>query len=151
MYDLTEVFANGIKSLKGYNHFNIIRKINTLKNIFCDIDDDGAYWDSVWENINNKSIIYAFISQLYPVALIKKDCPKSVIKIFMDSNVYIAKFEESFSCDEEILKKYAPYKKILDDRFLDDCNFSFDDERLFYIYDGIKYITPYNFTFDEIR
>ena len=83
------------------------------------------------------------------MALIKKDCPKSVIKIFLD--IYIAKFEESFSCDEKILKEYAPYKKILDDRFLEDCNFSFDDERLFYIYEGIKYITPYSFTFDEIR
>lgn len=151
MYDLTEVFENGIKAPKGYNHFNIIRKINTLKDIFCDIDDVGAYWDVVWKNIDEKSMIYAFVSQFYPVAVVKKDCPESVTKVFMDNSIYIAKFQEPFSCDEKILKKYARYKNILDDRFLNDGGFLQDDERLFYIYEGIKYITPYNFTFDEIR
>lgn len=34
---------------------------------------------------------------------------------------------------------------------LDDGDFSPDDERLDFIYEKIPYITPYSFTFDEIR
>lgn len=74
---------------------------------------------------------YAFLSQYYPVALVKDICPGNVKNFFVFNHIYTAKFEEPFSCDEEILKKYARCIHILDDRFLDDCNFSLDDERLF--------------------
>lgn len=151
MNDLTNVFESGIESLNSYDHYNIIKEINRLTAYFCDYDDDGANWLLVWENIGKKSIMYAYVSKYYPVALVKNHCPKSITNVFIDNNISIAEFKEPFCCKEKVLKKYARGKNILDDRFLDDCNFALDDERLDYIYNGIKYITPYNFTFEEIR
>ena len=151
MTDLTNVFAEGMRSAEGYNHFKIIRQIKSLEGILCDTDDDGANWDVIWTLINRKTEIYAFFSRMYPVALIKQNCPESVLYMLKKCGVLITLFDSIFSCDAEILKQYAPDRNILDDSFLDDCNFSLDDERLYYIYERIPYITPYSFTFDEIR
>lgn len=150
MNDLTKIFKLGIESQNEYNPNNIIKLINKSTNCLCD-DADESNWILVWENIGKTSIMYAYVSQFYPAALVKDNCPKQVKEVFKDNNIYTAKFKEPFSCDENVLKKYAQDKTILDDRFLDDCNFSLDDTRLDYIYDGIKYVTPYNFYFEEIR
>ena len=151
MNDLTKIFELGIKSKKKYYDYNIIKNINKETDCFCDYDDDGANWILVWKNVEKKSIVYAYISQFYPVALVMKNCPKSVIKLFKKNSIYTVIFKEPFSCDEKVLKKYARGKNILDDRFLDNCDFAIDDERLDYIYNHINYITPYNFSFEEIR
>lgn len=110
----------------------------------------------IWENKERKSIFYAYVSQFFPVALVKETCPESVKNILIENGIYIAKFDEPFSCEEDILKKYVRSGQIIiDDRFLDDCNFSPDDERLFWIYECLEhhrnYVTSYNFTFDEVR
>lgn len=153
--DLTKVFELGIESQNEYEPYNIIKIINSSTDCFCS-DADEANWILIWENIDKKSIFYAYISQFYPVALVKDNCPKSVKTALEKNNIYIAEFDEPFSCEENILEKYVRGGQIIiDDRFLDDCNFSFDDERLFDIYECLehnrKYITPYNFTFEEIR
>lgn len=151
MNNLTEIFKKGIAVSEGYDHLDILKKINKLENVFGDMDDGGGNWDLVWGKKGEQSIIYAFFSRFYPVALVKDECTKEVISLFQDNSILIAKFQEPFSCDEEVLKKYARCKNILDDRFLNDCDFTLEDDRLFYIYEGISYITPYSFSFDEIR
>ena len=119
--------------------------------ISSDLDDEGANWDIIWSLKGKISQVCAFFSKRFPVALVKENCPELIVCTLKKCGVLIAPFASVFSCDEAILKRYAPHIIMLDDRFLDDCNFSLDDERLFYIYENIKYVTPYSFTFDEIR
>lgn len=154
MNDLTKVFEAGIKVSGNYDPYKIIKIFN--KTAYYCSDDDEANWMSVWENIEGKSVFYAFISQYYPAALVKDNCPEPVKNILKYNHILTAKFEEPFSCEEDILKKYVRSGQIIiDDRFLDNCDFSFDDERLFWIYEclehGRKYVAPYGFTFEEIR
>ena len=151
MTNLTNIFSDGIQLSNGYNHYEIIKQINRLEGIFSDLDDEGANWDIIWSLKGKISQVYAFFSKRFPVALVKENCPELIVYTLKKCGVLIAPFDSVFSCDEAILKRYAPHIIMLDDRFLDDCNFSLDDERLFYIYENIKYITPYSFTFDEIR
>ncbi len=151
MKDLTELFLKGIEYKSKYDSFTIIRSINSLEGIFCDYDDCGANWEIIFECINEKSTVYGFVSVYYPVALLKENCPQRVINELQKNGIFIECFDEPFSCSEEVLKKYAPAKRILDDRFLNDCNFSLNDDRLFYIYENLSYVTPYDFIFDEIR
>ena len=149
MSDLTTTFLNGINSKEFYKSYDVRCAINELDGASCDLDDSGGNWEIILlhDDNRNKHQIAGFLSRYYPVALIKDICPKIIIKTLEKSNIYIELFDEPFSCDEEILKKYAPFTKILDDRFLDDGNFSLDDELLFYIFEDIKYVT----TFNEIR
>lgn len=151
MTNLTNIFSDGIRFSDGYNHYEIIKQINRLEGIFSDLDDKGANWDIIWSLKGKISQVYAFFSKRYPVALVKENCPELIVYMLKKCGILIAPFDSVFSCDEAILKRYAPHIIMLDDRFLDDCNFSLDDEKLFYIYENIKYITPYSFTFDEIR
>ena len=82
---------------------------------------------------------------------VENNCPKRDIIKLEEKELVISCFDERFSCDEEVLRRYAPFNMVLDDRFLDDGDCALDDERLLYIYENIPYITPYSFTFEEIR
>ncbi|MDE6593871.1 MAG: hypothetical protein K2K57_12530 [Oscillospiraceae bacterium] len=153
--DVTKVFKSGIEAQNKYDHLKMKEKLNKSANYTCDYDDM-----SDWLLVKGKgSLYYAFISEFYPIAFVMSGCLESVKTILKDNNIYIAKFEEPFYCEEDVLKQFIKGTKggqiIIDDRFLDDCNFSSDDERLFYIYECLehnrKYVTPYNFTFEEIR
>ncbi len=153
MSDLTNTFLKGIKEGKAYKPYNVSSAINRTVHLSCDLDDEGGNWELILlhEENRNKYKTAGYLSRYFPVAILKDYCPKELINILRNYNVFIEFFDEPFSCDEDVLRKYAPFTRILDDRFLDDGNFSLDDERLFYIYENIKYVTPYNFTFDEIR
>lgn len=151
MTDLTTVFSEGMCSSEDYNHFRIIRHINSIEGILCDVDDDGANWDVIWTLVDKQTELFAFFSKMYPVALVKEKCPESVLHMLEKCGVLTVPFDSVFFCDAAILKQYAPDRNILDDRFLTKEDFSPDDERLFFIYNNIKYITPYEFTFDESR
>lgn len=155
MNDLTKVFEAGIRESDNYDPYKIIKIFNKTEYYNCS-DDDEASWMPIWENKERKSIYYAYVSQFFPAALVKETCPEPVKNILIENGIYIAKFDEPFSCEEDILKKYVRNGQIIiDDRFLDNCDFSFDDERLFWIYQclehGRKYVAPYCFTFEEIR
>lgn len=153
MNNITDTLKKGIECRENYdNDINgLIDQLNNLNGIILILDDVDTNWYSVLERINGKDVIYAYFSQYYPSALILSNCRVDIINVFKLYNVFMAKFEEPFECDEEILKKYAPNVTYLDDRFLNDCDFDLDDDRMYYIYNNIKYVTPYNFIFDEIR
>lgn len=172
--DLTELFRKGIENGTGYESYDIRKAINTMTDISCDFDDDGGNWELILLSAgSSEARVLGFVSRYYPVAMLVRDCPDELMKILREMNVaadffdndcpateiekfedrelHIPRFYGSFSCDEEILGKYAPFQRILDDRFLDDGEFDLDDDRLYYIYENIPYITPYSFTFEEIR
>lgn len=94
------------------------------------------------KELRENNVSAYFIEKYFPILEIQKSEGREL---------HIPRFYGSFSCDEEILRKYAPFKRILDDRFLDDGEFDLNDERMYYIYENIPYITPYSFTFEEIR
>ena len=150
MNDLTEIFKKGISNSQNYNKYTVINKINTLFNINCS-DADRYNWCLIWETLSDSNnVIYGYLSQHYPVAIVNNNCRDDLLKILNELSISIAHFNEPFCCDESILKKYAPYTQIIDDRFLESTDFSLDDDRLYDIYQGIKYVTPYCFRFDEI-
>jgi hypothetical protein len=172
--DLTDLFRKGIENGADYKSYDIRKAINTLTGISCDLDDDGGNWELILLGAGRAEVrVLGFVSRYYPVALLVSDCPDELIKTLREMNVgteffdsdcptieikkfedrelHIPRFYGSFSCDEEILRKYAPFKRILDDRFLDGGEFDLKDDRLYYIYENIPYITPYSFTFEEIR
>ena len=174
MKDITELFRKGIENGTGYDDYDVQKAVNTLPDISSDLDDDGANWRLILKGACTKGVqILGFLSRYYPVALLVGNCPRELTEKLSEQNVAVDffgsdcpkrervkyeerelvhySFDESFSCDEEILRKYAPFERILDDRFLDDGDFSPDDERLYFIYEKLPYITPYSFTFDEIR
>ena len=153
MNDITEIFKKAVFMSDEYDKHKIAYEIEKNKNIWCEPTDDWGYlWYLISESDGKSDQeYYGYLSVLYPVALIMDNCPEFIINDLKKNNILIAKFEEPFSCSEEVLKLYTSDVNILDDRFLDDCNFELDDERLYYIYEGIPYITPYSFTFDEIR
>ncbi|MDE6731032.1 MAG: hypothetical protein K2J71_09700 [Oscillospiraceae bacterium] len=165
VYDLTTVFAEGLSAPRPHTEFSecswnqdIISdfpwdQIRESQNITCDFDDCGGNWYLVYDHNQNKKI--AFISRYYPVALVEPECPACFLTILQHHGICIAEMHNVFSCDEAILKQYAPDKFILDDRFLEDENFSFDHEWMNYIYERLErrrsYVMPYEFTFQEIR
>lgn len=150
MNDLTEIFNKGIVESQNYNKYSVVNKLNTLYNINCS-DADRRNWCLIWETASDNSIVICgYLSQYYPVAILDTNCRNDLLKLLSELKISIANFEEPFCCDENILKKYAPYTQIIDDRFLEKEDFSLDDERLYYIYQGIKYVTPYCFSFNEI-
>lgn len=152
--DLTKIFAAAIEAAGGYDMYKIMSAFDNTA--YCCSDDDEANWLPVWENIEGKSVFYAFISQYYPAALVKDNCPGPVKNILKYNRILMGRFEEPFSCDEGVLKKYVRSGQIIiDDRFLDNGDFSPDDEQLFWIYQCLEhhreYVTPYNFTLNEVR
>ena len=163
--DLTKVFAEGLTAPVQHTEFSefswnqdIIsdfpwEQIRESQNITCDFDDQGINWYLVYDHMIPGEI--AFISRYYPVVLVKQECSASFLRILKNHGLSIAEFQEPFSCDAEILKYYVRDKIILDDRFLEDENFSFDHEWMDYIYARLErklsYVTPYHFTFQEIR
>ncbi|MDE7121735.1 MAG: hypothetical protein K2O42_06205 [Oscillospiraceae bacterium] len=165
IYDLTTVFAEGLSAPRPHTEFSefswnqdIISdfpwdQIRESQNITCDFDDCGANWYLVYDHNQNQKI--AFISRYHPVALVMEECPACFLTILKRHGICIAEMHNVFSCDEAILKQYAPDKFILDDRFLEDENFSFDHEWMNYIYERLErrrsYVMPYEFTFQEIR
>ncbi len=149
MNDLTEVFKSAIEKADEYKFFSIANKIQNIDNTYIN-DADRYSWALITEEPEHEYIIHGYISQHYPVALIKDSCNASIIEFLTNNNIEIAMLEEPFSCEEEILKKYSPSTRFLDDRFLENEDFKIDDERLWYIYNNISYVTPYNFTFEDI-
>lgn len=159
MKDLTDIFSRAIELSADYRPKKVAAMISRLYDIDCLVEDDCA--DDNWYLISSRHIksaedYYGYLSCRYPVALLTKYCPKN-LAAFLDFNkILITDFEEPLSCDENILKQYVPDKKVFDEGFLDNCDYSFDDERyLMVLYrlegKGKLYIDSGNFLFNEIK
>lgn len=155
IYDLTTVFTEGLslsRQQTGLSDFPW-EQIRESLNITCDSDDQAANWYSVYDAIISEEI--AFISKYYPVVLVKESCPVSFLEILKHHGLLTVALQELFSCDAEILKHYVRNKMILDDRSVNDKDFAFDQDWKEYIQARMErklsYITPYCFTFQEIR
>ena len=93
---------------------------------------------------------------MYPVALLTEYCPEELKQILDGNGILYTELVEPMCCDEEILRKYVPHRIVFDESFMDNGDFSFDDERFFWICQKLdtghqRYIDASCFSMTEIR
>jgi len=79
-----------------------------------------------------------------------KCCPNDIYKLLIENGVLLEKYCKNYCCNETILKQYISNKILIDDRFLYDESIPFNEELFLKIEEGIEYIKPYCFTFEDI-
>jgi len=151
--DLTDTFRKGILNSADYNFKNIQFKLETLPYIWC-MENSDTYENWYYIGRTGRKLLkenYGFLSVYFPVALLMENCPDNVRNLLKDNNIFIDDFSRKCSCDEEILKKYAPelYPPIIDDRKLLDGRISFDSDEFIRIC-SFSYLSPYDFDFYDI-
>lgn len=85
------------------------------------------------------------------VALLMKECTKDIYKLLSEKGVLLEEYCERYSCEESILRRYVGDINFIDDRFLYNESIPFDEELFLKIDEGIRYINPCNFAFDDIK
>ena len=155
MRDISSTFERAIKNKDNYNSRLVSKEIEKIPNIWCRIEDDSS---RKWYTIslsNGKTVIeeYGYLSCSFPVALLKDNCPPVIFDILDRHNVLCERLYASFSCEPKILEQYINIQEIalIDDRFMEDDSFPFDEELFLKIDDGVNYINPYKFTFEDIK
>jgi hypothetical protein len=159
MKDYTVLFSKAIE-LKGRYDFKAVSNIiNAHINLQCGDWDDLA--DNRWYRLCPKTPCsydkcYGFICASYPVALLTEYCPEVLERTLDESGILHTEFVEPMCCDEEILRKFVPQRIIFDESFMDNCDFSLDDERFFWVCQKLEtghqnYIDAGSFTMAEIR
>lgn len=152
--DLTDVFTKGILNSENYNPKTIQSKLENLPDIRCEF-----YYDSPFDNWylitrdDEKGVAeyYGFISYRFPVALLMENCSDNICKLLKENGIFTDEFHRRCSCDENILKKYAPEANlpIIDDRKLLDGRISFDSQEFITIC-SFCYLSPYDFDFRDV-
>lgn len=153
MKDISLILKKAILLFNGYDSKSVSYKIEKIPNMWCRLEDDSNLSWYLISKSDGKSVIeyYGYLSTIYPVALLTKECPKDIYKLLSKEGVLLEAYCERYSCEESILRKYVGDINFIDDRFLYDESIPFDEELFFKIDEGIKYINPYNFTFDDIK
>lgn len=155
MRDISFTFERAIKNKANYNSRVVSKEIEKIPNIWCRIEDDSRRsWYTISLN-NGKSVMedYGYLSCSFTVALLKDNCPQIIYDILCKHNILCERLCELFSCEPEILKQYIDTQDIalIDDRFMEDDSIPFDEEVFLAIDEGINYINPYKFAFDDIK
>ncbi|MCM1505743.1 MAG: hypothetical protein NC177_01210 [Ruminococcus flavefaciens] len=160
MKDYTEIFSKAIELSSGYNIEKICDIINAIGDNYCGTDSEWCtycWYDLCRKTADNKMIdTYGYLSVDYPVALIKENCPDVIKSVLSENNILFTEFEEPMRCKEDILRKYVYRRRVIDESaFLNDGDFSYDDERFELILDRIEtgwscYIDASNFMFCDI-
>lgn len=155
MKDYTEIFSKAIELSSGYDIKKIAVIINAIGDNYC--GESGEWGSYNWYLLDNPKNIYGYLSVDYPVALIKENCPDVIKSVLTENNILFTELEEPMCCNEDILRKYVcTRRRVIDESaFLNDGNFSFDDERfdmiLYRIETGSRlYIDASNFVFYDI-
>ena len=162
MKNVTDIFKKAIDAKDSYN-IEYVQGIFDSHNFYLDILDD-EWCDYLWYVIGTaeefcfpqtSDDIYGYISVQFPVAFIFDNCPETVKSLLSENNIFYTRFNHNLSCEEETLKKYIPYKCVIDESFLDNCDYSFDDERFLYVLERLEtgnkyYIDAADFTFEDI-
>lgn len=137
---------------KEYNSEALARKIEKIPSIWCRLEDDNNFNWYLISKSNKKSVLkyYGYLSTKFPVALLMKNCPSSIYKLLQKNKIFIEQYCKRYSCKESILKQYVTGKIFIGDSFLYDENLVFNEELFLKIDEGIIYLNPHNFSFDDI-
>lgn len=151
MKDISFVFEKAISISEGYNSKIIASAIEMNSNAWCRLEDDSNLKWYLISKHNGKSVVeyYGYVSYMFPVAVIMNNCPKKIVQIIEDCDILIEKYYNRYMCNEKILSKFVD-KPLLDDRFLFNDKIPFDEEIFTAIDEGVDYINPYNFKFEEL-
>lgn len=153
MKDISSILKQAVLLSNGYDSRSVSHEIEKIPNIWCRLEDDSNLSWYLISKSDGKSVTeyYGYLSATYPVALLMKECPKDIYELLSEKRVLIEEYCERYSCEESVLRRYVEDKNFIDDRFLDDENIPFDEESFLKIDEGIRYINPYNFAFDDIK
>ncbi|MDE6426269.1 MAG: hypothetical protein K2K89_09075 [Ruminococcus sp.] len=160
MKDYTEIFSKAIDLSSGYDIEKICDIINVIGDNYCGPDDEwcGYNWYYLCKETEDNKLgdVYGYLSVYYPIALIKENCPDIIKSVLAENNILLTEFEEPMCCNEDILKQYVDRLVIDESAFLNNGDFSFNDERFELILDRLEtgthyYIDAENFMFHEIQ
>lgn len=160
MKDYTEIFSKAKELSEGYDCKKMSQILCLIENIYCGDYDEWGYrnWNEICRKDGNNLFAetYGYISKYYPVALLKGNCPEYIKAVLAENNILFTELSEPMSCDENILREYVDHMKVFDENFVDNCDYSYDDERfemlMYRLEKGYKcYIDSSYFMFDEIK
>lgn len=153
MKNISLILEKAVLSSEGYDSRLVAHEIEKIPNVWCRLEDDSNLRWYLLSTNNGKSVVgyYGYLSTKFPVALLMKDCPFNIRKLLSKNEVLLEEYCDRYSCDENILKKYVGDRVLIDDRFLYDDRIPFDEEAFLKIDEGISYLNPYNFAFDDIK
>jgi len=157
--DYTKIFTRAIENKSKYEFRSVCRAINAFSNFHCGDWDNWA--DNYWYLLRPTIVVsydkcYGYLCAEYPVALLTKHCPDELINFFDEFKILHTALEEPMSCNENILQQYVHDKMVFDECFVNNCDYSFDDERfkmvLHRLDTGQKcYVDSSCFTMKELR
>lgn len=159
MKDYTEIFSKAVEQKGSYDFKAVSNSINAHNELHCGDWDDWA--DNRWYRLCPEmpcsyEKCYGFICASFPVALLTAYCPEALKQILDEVGVLHTELVEPMRCDEGILRQYVPYRIVFDENFMDNDDFSPDDERFFWVCQKLdigrqEYIDAGSFTMKEIR
>lgn len=157
--DYTEIFKRAIENKDKYDFENICKIIESNGDFKCGDWDDWA--DNYWYLLRPSWVVsydkcYGFLCKKYPVALLTKYCPEKLSHLFDEQRILYENLEEPMSCDETVLKQYYHGQMIIDESFVDTCNYDFNDERFLMLIHRLEtgqksYLDSSYFMMKEIR
>lgn len=153
MKDISVILEKAVLSMDGYDSKLISYEMEKEFDIWCRLEDDSNLrWYLISKN-NGRTVTeyYGYLSEKYPVALLMKNCPKNIYALLLEKGILVEEYCKRYSCEEKILKKYVGDIKFIDDRFLYDDKMPFNEEIFLLIDEGVRYINPHNFAFDDIK
>lgn len=159
MKDYTEIFSKAIERKADYNAKEVGKIINAQSDLnFGDPDEwVPEHWYLMSPALPFRyEDYYGYLSSEYPIALLSERCPDKLKQILDENKILYTELIEPLSCDENILRQYVHHKMVFDERFLDNCDYSFDDERFYLVMERLetgyqRYVDSSNFMFDEIK
>ena len=153
MKDISLILEKAFLLSNGYDSKLVSYEIEKISNIWCRLEDDSNLNWYLISKSDGKSVIeyYGYLSAKYPVALLMKTCPKDIYKLLLAKGVLFEEYSERYSCKENILRRYVGDINLIDDSFLYDESMPFNEELFLKIDEGIRYINPYNFAFEDIK
>lgn len=161
MKDYTEIFSKAVELSSGYDIDKISVLINAVGDNYCGTDSEWCTyrWYYLCRETEDNMLVddYGYLSVDYPVALIKENCPDIIKSVLAENNILLTEFEEPMCCNEDVLRKYVHGRRVIDETvFLNNGDFSFDDERFELILERIEtgeryYIDAENFMFSDIH
>ena len=159
MKDYTEIFSKAVELKERYDFDTIRNSINAHNELQCGDWDDWT--DDRWYRLCPKTPCsyekcYGFICASYPVALLTEYCPEGLKQILDEVEVLHTELVEPMRCDENILRQYVSQRILFDESFMDNGDFSPDDERFLWVCQKLDtghqgYIDAGSFTMEEIR
>lgn len=153
MKDISVILEKALSLADEYDSKLVSDEIEKIPNIWCRLEDDSNLKWYLISKSDGETVIkyYGYLSAEFPVALLIRDCPDNVLKILCNRGILQEELYERYSCKETVLEKYIENCILIDDRFLYDASIPFDEELFLKIDEGINYINPYNFKFDDIK